>query len=431
MKLNWFSPLLPAKTDVAHYTLRVVSELSKHIEIVLWTDSTEWDRKLEQYAQIEHYQLNFLSWSEINSADINIYHIGNNAKFHRVIWEISRKCPGIIVLHDLKLHDFFASIYREKKQDKNAYFQEMIRYYGRECKQVAEDFWQGRLTTEFMTEHYPLTPLAIEDAVGAIVHNKEAYQILSEQNHFLLGYTSLPYASKIDRQKERSANKSLYRLIVFGYINTNRRLESILEALADLPEKNRFYLDIYGELWHDNYIRQRIEHFRLNKLVKIHGFVSEDVLETALSNADLAINLRYPTMGEASGSQLRIWSHALPSLVTKIGWYATLPEDTVIFIEPNREIEDIQQQLRNLLLKPEEFFEIGKRGKKFLQQHHAPEAYAQAIINFAEQALKYRAYPSVNYAVKKVGEEMANWGKYNLLKEQIENTAEAISHLIL
>ena len=38
-------------------------------------------------------------------------------------------------------------------------------------------------------------------------------------------------------------------------------------------------------------------------------------------NLELLINLRYPTMGEASLSQLRIWRHALPSMVTQVGWH--------------------------------------------------------------------------------------------------------------
>lgn len=431
MKLNWFSPLSPAKTEIANYILGILPELSQHTEIVLWTDQTNWDKKLEQYAQVQYYQLNHLPWSEINQADLNVYHIGNNANFHSAIWEISRKCSGIVILHDFKLYDFFAAIYREQRKDKNSYLQQMVRYYGQECKQVAEDFWEGKLPTEFMTEHYPLTDLAIEGAVGVITHNQEAYQILTQKNRSLIGYIPLPFASKFQIEKNHPPNYPPYKLIVFGYIGSNRRLESILEALASLPEKKQFHLDIYGELWDRNCIQQKINYFQLNKLVTIHGFVKENVLNSALANAHLAINLRYPTMGEASASQLRIWSHALPSIVTKIGWYATIPEDIVAFVHPKHEIEDIQQQLRNFLLKPTEFFEMGKRGKQLLKEYHSPEIYAKAIFDFAEQAMRFRAYPLADYLVKKVSAEMSNLGSYHFSKEQIENTAKSINYLIL
>ena len=430
MKINWFSPLLPAKTDIAHYTFRILPELSKQTEIVLWTARDNWDKKLEQYASVKYYQLSNIPWSEINNADLNVYHLGNNDKFHTAIWKVSQKCPGVVVLHDYRLHHFFGAIYREQSKNKDSYLKQMIRHYGQDCRQIAEYFWQGRISTEFMAKYYPLTDLAIESAIGVITHNRETYQNLTQKNRSLVGYIPLPYASKSQTKSKHLANRPPYKLIVFGYINLNRRLESILEALATLPEKKQFQLDVYGELWDSNYIQQKINYFQLDKLVKIHGFVQENVLDSALATAHLAINLRYPTMGEASGSQLRIWSHALPSIVTKTDWYATLSEDTVVFVHPDREIEDIQQHLRNFLLKPEEFSEMGKRGKQLLEAQHAPETYAQDIFNFAEKAIKFRTYSLAEYLIKKVSNEMTLWRTYNLSKKQIENTAGAINFLI-
>lgn len=118
MKLNWFSPLSPAKTDIANYTFRVLPELTKYVDIVLWTEQTNWDKQLEKYAQVKYYQLNNICWSDINDADLNVYHIGNNAKFHTTIWEISNECPGIVILHDFSLHHFFAGIYKNQKKIK-------------------------------------------------------------------------------------------------------------------------------------------------------------------------------------------------------------------------------------------------------------------------------------------------------------------------
>lgn len=310
----------------------------------------------------------------------------------------------------------------------------MVRYYGQESKQIAKDFWDGKLNTEFMAKHYPLSDLAINDAVGVITHNKEAYQILNKnkKNRSLIAYIPLPYANVtgLKGTKKLVKNNRPYKLIVFGHIDSNRRLESLLEALATLPEKNNFYLDIYGELWNDRHIQGKINNLKLDKLVKIHGFVKEKVLHSALNNAHLAINLRYPSMGEASGSQLRIWSHSLPTLVTKTNWYAMLPEKTVEFVRPEHEIEDIQKQLQSFLLEPEKFYEMGRRGKKLLEEQHSPEIYARAMVDFMAEAIEFRAYPLVNYLVKKVSQEMVDSGTYNLSKEQVENTAKAIDYLI-
>src|SRR4051812_20035917 len=100
MRLHWFSPLPPAKTDIAHYTARILPDLRAEIEVVLWVDQQEWDSALEAYATIRRYDPQQMPWTELNCDDVCIYHIGNNPFFHGPIWMVSRLHPGIVVLHD-------------------------------------------------------------------------------------------------------------------------------------------------------------------------------------------------------------------------------------------------------------------------------------------------------------------------------------------
>ncbi len=430
MKINWFSPLPPAPTDIAEYTIRVLPALQERAEILLWTNQSIWCSDIEEYAQVHYYQIDRMPWAEINQADLNIYHIGNNADFHADIWHISCQCAGLVILHDSKLQDFFTILYREKWGDRQGYIEKMQLYYGSEGKEAAEAFWDGSISTDFMTEHYPLTPLALENSVGVITHNQEVYDRLSKEDRWLVGYVPLPYKSKfhnLDRLKSHTSPP--YKLIVFGYINTNRRLEILLEALSRFDGINSFCLHIYGQISNINTINKKIQTLNLSNHVKIHGFVEELVLEKALANADLAINLRYPTMGEASGSQLRIWSHALPSLVTNLGWYASLPEDTVAFINHDHEIEDIQQQLRNFLDNPKQFAIMGKQGKKLLEEYHTPKIYAQAIIDFAEQVCLSRTQSVAYHLATKVGQHINDWVNEPLSEQEVRRAAEAIYFL--
>lgn len=427
MKLNWFSPLPPAKTDIAEYTMRVLPALSNYVEVVLWTEQLKWNPDVEKYARVCHYDLANVPWKEINQADLNIYHIGNNPDFHYKTWQISQQCPGLVILHDLRLQHFFAGIYRERENNKQAYLSQMKRYYGVEGEQVAERFWNGVLTTEYMAEHYPLTPLALENAVGVVTHTKEAFNTLKQKNRWVVGYAPLPYVSKWQTKIKTKAIATPYRLIIFGYIGPNRRLETFLKAFSSLDEKNNFSLDIYGQLWDANYIHNQIQKLDLTGLVKIHGFVAEETkLDLALANSHLAINLRYPTMGEASGSQLRIWSHGLPSLVTQVGWYAEQPEGTVAFVRPEYEIKDIQQHLKSFLADPECFEELGRNGYKFLQEQHSLEIYAQAIISFAEKSQKFRHSAVAYDLVENLVEELSSWINYEKLDTQVKRVAEAV-----
>ena len=57
MKINWFSPLLPARTDIAHYTARILPALKSSAQITLWTHQPEWDRELENHARVRRIDL--------------------------------------------------------------------------------------------------------------------------------------------------------------------------------------------------------------------------------------------------------------------------------------------------------------------------------------------------------------------------------------
>jgi len=85
-----------------------------------------------------------------------------------------------------------------------------------------------------------------------------------------------------------------YRLIVFGHLSRNRRLDALFQALASFPERKRFHLDIYGSVPDGKYLDAQIDALDLRPLVTVHGFVPEEALDQALQAADLALNLRYP-----------------------------------------------------------------------------------------------------------------------------------------
>jgi hypothetical protein len=92
-------------------------------------------------------------------------------------------------------------------------------------------------------------------------------------------------------------------------------------------------------------------------------------------------------MGEASSSQLRIWDHALPSLVTRTDGYASLPADSVDFVRPEYEQRDIERHLRHFLAQPGYFRQKGLRGRERLLDAHAPAAYAASLRAHCEAEL--------------------------------------------
>jgi ubiquinone/menaquinone biosynthesis C-methylase UbiE/glycosyltransferase involved in cell wall biosynthesis len=415
VRLNWFSPLPPAKSGIADYTKQLLPTLTAASEVVLWTDQEHWDPALEAHAEVHPYSLPEMPWAEVNRATMSIFHIGNNHRFHGPIWQVSQRHAGLIVLHDVALQQLFAGLFRERWRDRMGYLDLMERFYGATGRQDAEDFWAGRLTIEYMAEQYRLTQYATDHALGVLVHSQRSFDELRHDSPCPLSYAPLPYPMAlpgpwgVSGKGKPTASGSVYHLIIFGHISDNRRLTSVLQAIAELSERERFRLHVYGELWDHQRLRREVEELGLQRVVALHGFVPHEDLEAALASAHLALNLRFPTMGEASVSQLQIWGHALPSLVTKVGWYASLPVETVAFVRPEHEIADIQAHLRAFLSDPQRYARMGEEGRRYVQTHHTPGAYVQAIIDAVRDAEAFRPYAIAHDMARRVGLEICRW----------------------
>lgn len=422
MKINWFSPLPPAKTDIAHYTARILPELASRADVVLWTDQEEWDPVLEKYAKVVHFKPDQVDWFTLNQADISFYNIGNNAGYHSGIWQVSSRCPGIVVLHEYRLQHLFAGMYFDALKEPDGYRDMMVKCYGPECLPSVGDYLTQRQSLVQLSDIYPLAKYAVRNALGVMTHSQCTYE-LEEICDYSRCYHPLPYVASHPKENRPGVDSEKLRLIVFGYIGENRRLDTVLKALADLPNKAVFRLDVYGEILEKKRISKIIDDLDLRDLVTLKGFVPEQDLDAALSKADMAINLRYPTMGESSGSQMRIWDHALPSMVTRIGWYATLPEDVVSFVDVHNEIEDIQRHLAGLMENPEIFAEKGKLGRRLLVEQHDPAHYAQTAVAFAQDLLGTRYQKAVIDFTATVGGELSRWLSHDILDE----TADSVS----
>ncbi|HUK18808.1 MAG TPA: glycosyltransferase family 4 protein [Bryobacteraceae bacterium] len=410
MKINWFSPLPPARTGIAHYAMQVLPVLVRQHAVTAWTDQDQVASEVRRVARVKHYDPESPPWREINEGAVSFYHLGNDPDFHAGLWRVRAQQPGIVVLHDLSLHHFFFMLTVHQRKDYAGYLAAMEHWYGDAGRQAGEACCAGGISPDDMAQRYPLTREATREALGAITHTESGRG--DETPACPLLSLKLPYAASDTARYRRQITSRQpgppYRLVVLGYLSRNRRLGSLLEALATLAERKQFRLDICGKVWDESHFRAEIERLELGSLVSLCGFLPERQIEHKLAAAHLAINLRFPSMGEASASQLQFWNYGLPTLVTRTGWYATLPEDSTAFVRPEHEVEDIQAQLRALLDRPEAFRAMGERGRQLLENHN-PEGYAEALTQFASAAPGLASRAAALALAGRVGGELTAW----------------------
>lgn len=385
LTLDLFTPLPPAMTDIANHSAGILPHLGRDADVRVWVAQEEWDLPPIPGVQVRRYNPAALPVAELNGADAAVFNFGNNAAAHREIFEAASRVPGIAVLHDLNLHHFFAGLAADTA-GRAAYLGAVRGHHGPEAHAEAEAFLAGTAPFGPLVERYPLTLGVAGRALALVVHNDAGLADLRARTRLPLYHVPLSLVSDGVTEPRRVPARPPYRLIVFGFIGGNRRLDAVLRALAALPDPALFRLDIYGRIDTEAETEALIQALDLRGAVVRHGYVPAETLDRALAQAHLAINLRFPTMGEASGSQLRIWAHALPSLVTRVGWYATLPDDAVSFVDPDREHDDLVRHLAAFHADQEPFLAAGRRGRALVLTTHAPARYARALLDIAAQA---------------------------------------------
>lgn len=385
MKIDFFTPLPPLPTEIGNHSASLLPALAARAELTVWTDQESWTPIAG--ITVRRFTPEAPPFVEMNRADATFYNIGNNAIFHGTTYHVARRAPGIVILHDTNLQNFFAHYGVAGAESAPLYFGAMRRWHGPAAEAEARGLLTGETRIETLMRLYPLTLEAAENAVGIITHNEVESRAVGKVTRLPVYHVPLGFdLRQVPPPRPARVGAPPWHLLVFGFIGSNRRLPVILQALAGSSVRNHFVLDIYGTLENPEVVDELIQQLGLGAQVKRHGFVRKSILEAALSRADLAINLRNPTMGEASSSQLHLWANGLPTLVSRVGWYAALPSDTVFHVDCLHEVEDVRAHLAAFAHDRAPFIVAGQRGRDRLLAVHGTDRYVDALMQIAQQA---------------------------------------------
>jgi hypothetical protein len=399
MKLHWFSPLPPWRSGVAEMAAGVLPLLAKAVDLTVWSAQ----ERLERLPIAVRSLRGGVDWRELSRADLCVFHLGNSAVHHRSIWEIDRLHAGLVVLHDATLQELALGVLGEDGRP-DLWLAMNDRHHGRQARRLAEGVLTDPLRITELSDQFPLLAPALARALGVLVHTPLARDRVAELIDLPVSLTRLPwFEPRLPRTRPRTPP---WRLVTFGHLGPNRGIAEILGALErrrELPLK----LDIYGVLWDPRHVWDMIARQRLDDRVTLHDFVPEEQLARALADADLALNLRLPTVGEASLSQLRIFAHALPSVVVRSGWYASLPPDAVTFVRAEHASDDLAAVFDAFAAGPETFRRGGEEGRRFLERHHTPEQWVDALLDLADRARAFRPQRVAFDLAARLGHELA------------------------
>jgi glycosyltransferase involved in cell wall biosynthesis len=425
MRLNWFSPLLPERTDIAHYTSRLAPALARQFDVTFWADRAFSRETLPLEARSESFDSRNVGERDSNRRmfqGLNVYNFGNDAQFHRGIFQVARSIPGLAVLHDTRLHHFVFELYRNASPPWSPYIELAERLYGnRGADRAREIVAEGGRSIDEFVEEMPFLEAVANDAIAVICHSKAAREEIQQRSDTPVLTLPLPYSSLNEGSTAQRRWVPPWRLVIYGYLNPNRRLESILQALGALRGQVDFKLDVFGTVWDPARVEAAVVRAGLSSRVDIHGFVPEPMLDEAIASAHLSFNLRHPTMGEASGAILRSWAHATPALVTNAGWYSDLPDAVALKLSIENEFAEIQQGLMRLDRQPRQFEAMGLAAQRRLEEVHSPEVYAAHLAEAASDVPRLMTRRAARHMLEQVAIGSRSSAERRMLLDRAES----------
>jgi glycosyltransferase involved in cell wall biosynthesis len=181
----------------------------------------------------------------------------------------------------------------------------------------------------------------------------------------------------------------------FGFLNMNKRIPELLEAFASFrrqrPGARLLLVGAAGERFD---VQRRLERLGLTEGVQRLDYVSEERMWSLMAACDVLVNLRYPTMGETSGSVIRALALGQALLVSDVGWFSELPDDAVLKIPvDDYEVATIEAALS---VAADHGATLGAAARAYVEREHALPAVADAYVAALEAAA---GGPAVNDAV--------------------------------
>ncbi len=309
MKVAYYSPLPPSRSGIADYSALLLPALRERVEVVV----AEPGRRAP-------------------SADIALYHVGNEPEAHGWIVDALQKRPGVVVLHEYVLHHLIAGITIGRGNGRG-YLDAMERELGVAGRLLALGVLDNLLPLlwETQPERFPLSGVVLDQAHGLIVHSN----YVGERAR-AAGYGGrlwrIPHPAWPMAHVEPATDVSGDPLIgCFGFLNMNKRIPQLLEAFAAFrrgrPGAKLLLAGAAGERFD---IERRLERLGLTDGVERLDYVPEERMWSLMAACDVLVNLRYPTMGETSGSVIRALSLGKPLIVSDVGWFCELPDGAVL-----------------------------------------------------------------------------------------------------
>jgi glycosyltransferase involved in cell wall biosynthesis/2-polyprenyl-3-methyl-5-hydroxy-6-metoxy-1,4-benzoquinol methylase len=412
IRLAYFSPLNPQPSGISDYSEELLMHLRSYLEIDLFVDGfkPENSEVLNSF-RVFDYKNDPSTLDGLIGYDAFLYHIGNDYRYHSGIYTVMQAYPGIVVLHDFALQDFFLGMARQQGR-MSIYFDEIEAGHGRHERLRAEEHFNRGAAPfhESAPLEFPLNARISRSAEGIIVHSEWSRERIETVA------PGVPIACIKHHITQRAAetpanhknNQGTVRIASFGLITPDKAIERVLRALAAMRERLSFHYTMVGSAANYPELPDLVRKYGLQEQVTLTGYVSLEEFQRRILETDIAINLRERPVGATSGSLCRLMAAGVPAIVSNVGAFSELPDDAVVKIDHDQFGDALlQAYLSKLIEDPELRGRLGRNARAYVLTEHNIETSAAKYAAFVREVIARR--PRTNF-LRNVSDEMSVLG---------------------
>lgn len=392
-KLAIITPWPKQETGIANYIYKLVPYLTEYFDIDIFVDNSVEDSGPflgNRYGGL--YMLDELD-HRYRDYDQLLYQIGNSAQYHSGVYQYLKKYPGIAEIHDYILHPFFYHAYFLRSK-KDIYRTALIQGYqdaGLRCYEKV----QINPGADIEYSEFPMSHSVAAVSKRVLFHNHWSKSQMNGANVDMIPLACfnkevMPEDERQRLAKEAASNYGLRESEIlvscFGFVNSNKRPEVILQAIKQLRERGYpVKMVFWGESGVEG-LKKTIQRLGLNGVAHVTGYLAKPEYETGLTLSDIVINLRYPSMGESSGTLCEAFKYGKPVIVSGINQYLEFPDEVCWKVPVGAgEVDCLVEMIAYLIENSEVRYALGKNARNFADEVLSPVKIARQYFEILRQ----------------------------------------------
>jgi glycosyltransferase involved in cell wall biosynthesis len=384
-RLGIVAQLPPTPTGPADYVAGLLPYLGARADITCFVP----DVSVVDPALRERYDVRPISERDDTSIDVLIYQLANSP-LHLEIAEAARSGPpGLVVLHDAVMHHGYAP--SADRGRSSTYRRHLGEAHGDAGTAIADLRLIGERGEIELFVFDMLQPL-LEVQRGAVAHSEYCAAIARDAVPGLRTWV-IPHFAKVSNISVDRADLDLPadRILIgeLGFITPAKRPDLFLRAVALLIERGHpVHAVLAGEDLTYGPLDHAINELRLGEHVTVTGFLDEDKLDAYAAAVDICVSLRWPHVGETSGTLIRALAAARPVVVSDVGSWAELPRDAAIRIDDGPdEATALADAIERLVVDAGLRMRIGEAGRSYIDRVADPDRVADLYLEAAREAV--------------------------------------------